>query len=199
MCGRFALAPYEDLSVRLGADGLPRPQPRYNIAPGQEILCLLPGKGHAMMFWGVRPYGRSLVNARAETLKDKAMFSRLLEDGRCLVPATGFYEWDKQKRPYFFSREDGATFCMAALFTERKEAMVITRPADDNVGEVHNRMPCILEEGKEGLWTDGGAEEALGALYDPAPLSMSPVSKAVNDPGNEGPELVEPLNTLDEW
>ncbi len=199
MCGRFALAPYEDLSLRLGVEDMPQPRPRYNIAPGQEVICVLPGGTHAMMFWGVRPYGRSLVNARAETLREKAMFSRLLDSGRCLVPATGFYEWDGQKRPYLFSLEDGSVFCMAALFTERREVMVITRAADEAVGKVHHRMPCILDQDSERLWTEGGLDEAMEALHDGPRLRMSAVSKAVNDPRNDGPELLEPLNTLDDW
>ncbi len=151
------------------------------------------------MFWGVKPYGRSLINARIETIKEKVMFARLLEDNRCLVPATGFYEWDSQKHPYLFRVGDGEVFSMAAIFTERKEVIILTREAEDPVREVHGRMPCVLDRRTETEWLDLPADDALSSIAAQPVLERSPVGKAVNDVKNEGPELIAPVNTLDSF
>lgn len=150
------------------------------------------------MFWGVRPYGRSLINARLETVKEKAMFSRLIENGRCIIPATGFYEWDGQKSPYLFSTE-GRVMSLAGLVTERNEVMVLTREAQSPVDKVHGRMPCILLPENEDAWLEPGGADPNSILSSTPELEMIPVSKEVNDVRNDGPHLIEPIQTLDSF
>ncbi len=151
------------------------------------------------MFWGVRPYGRSLINARIETVKEKAMFSRLVEDRRCLVPATGFYEWDSKKHPHLFHVNDGEVFSMAALYTDRKEVIILTRESEDPVKDIHPRMPCIIERERESEWFNSSVDDALSSIGSSPPLERLAVGKAVNDVKNEGPDLIRPVNTLDSF
>ncbi len=199
MCGRFALAPYEDLAGRYSIPGLPQPEPRYNISPAQDVLCVLPDGIHENMFWGVRPYGRSLINARTETVKEKAMFARLVEDSRCLVPATGFYEWDSKKHPHLFRLNGGEVFSMAALYTDRREVIILTRESQAPVSEVHSRMPCVITKEKESEWFNSSVDDALKSIGEGPPLERLAVGQAVNDVKNEGPRLIEPVDTLDSF
>lgn len=151
------------------------------------------------MFWGVKPYGRSLINARVETVKEKAMFSRLMEASRCLVPATGFYEWDSQKHPHLFRVDEGEVFSMAALFTDRNEVIILTRDAEDPVKQVHSRMPCVIHKDKEPQWLDSDVDEALSSVVTSPALERLAVSDAVNNVKNEGPHLIKPIGTLDSF
>ena len=115
MCGRYALhANPEVIALQFGLDAVPELAPRYNIAPATEVLIVRDGKA-SLAHWGLR---RKFANLRAETLAQK--FPGPYRDGRALVPASGFYEWQSRagrKQPYYFSPADGALLALAAWFT----------------------------------------------------------------------------------
>lgn len=198
MCRRFALAPHEDLSERYGLKSAPAVEPRYNIAPQQNILVITPDREAVYMKWGLIMPGREIINARVETVTEKRMFSYLLDKNRCLIPTTGFYEWDENKRPYFFTINEGELFSMPGIFEDRK-AVLLTQEATSPVNRVHNRMPCILEKNEETVWLKGAKERALEVVHRTPELSYRPIGHAVNDLSAEGPDLIRALDTLDDY
>jgi putative SOS response-associated peptidase YedK len=188
--------------------------PRYNIAPSQEVLAvrILPDSGEregTLLRWGLIPswakdpgIGNSLANARADTIAEKPAFRSAFKKRRCLVVADGFYEWgtgDGGKIPYYFQLQDGEPFAFAGLWErwEKGEEPVesctlITTEANGVVGRVHNRMPVILEPDDYDRWLDPNeqdAKELLRPLPDDALISYA-VSKLVNNPRNERPECI---------
>lgn len=218
MCGRYTLTtPAVTLEkrflVRLGATGLPR----YNIAPGQDVLAVVTdedGRRQAVALrWGFVPrWAREPkagpINARAETAADKPMFRGAMRRSRCLLLADGFYEWDRRGRrrqPYFFRLADGAPFAFAGLW-ERWEGpggplltcCLLTTTANPLVAPIHHRMPVILRPHWEALWLDGRCsdprelEPAL-APYPADEMRVYPVSTHVNSPRNDDPRCIEPL------
>ncbi|MBI5654525.1 SOS response-associated peptidase [Candidatus Uhrbacteria bacterium] len=213
MCGRFTLSEdKQSLEQRFGIKMLGRWDPRFNIAPSQSLPVIWnPGKPEfTRQVWGMKPVwwthgARELINIRAETLKTKKTFKHLLAHQRCLVPADGFYEWEaggRIKQPYYFSLKDKDIFAFPALW--EKEAgddgkeittfSLITVPPNPLVKKIHDRMPCILKREDEERWLDPGldSEKALDLCYAYPAKSMQayPVSRAVNSPSQEGPNLI---------
>ena len=208
MCGRFTrLYTWPELvalyRLTLGKSNL---QPRYNISPTTTIdtIVLSHGKRELMpMRWGLIPawWSKSLgelklatFDAPAETVQEKSVFCSAFKRRRCLIPASGYYEWQtigRQKQPWYFTRRDGKPITIAGLWDEwtdkvtnktfRSCAMVITEP-NKFVEEVHDRMPGILEPGEFWRWEQTDAKDAA-ALMRPAGetvLEKWPVSKHVN-------------------
>lgn len=168
--------------------------------------------------WGLVPgwakdlsIGNRMINARAETVATKGAFKRSLVHRRCVVPVDGFYEWAKVpgrkvKQPYFIHRADGGPLAFAGLWAEWRgelggEAVVvrstsiITTAANETMAPVHDRMPAILDRDAADRWLDPSVVDvaALQPLLVPAPptlLLLRPVSTAVNNVRNKGPELV---------
>ncbi|VEB35486.1 Uncharacterised ACR, COG2135 [Legionella sainthelensi] len=120
MCGRFAyIASYETLKYQFNSTNSVEITPKFNIAPGTDVLCLIKTNSHkiqsVLLHWGLIPYWTtdrkkigSLVNARAETLFEKLAFRNAMKSKRCLMPMSGFYEWHMEagvKQPYFFRRK----------------------------------------------------------------------------------------------
>lgn len=220
MCGRYAFYSPAEAVVRLFETPLQLPiEARYNIAPTQFVPVIreTPSSGRqlAMLHWGLVPgwakdkaIGNRMINARSETLAEKPSFRRAFSQRRCLVLASGFYEWksDNQgKRPYFISRLDGEPFAMAGLWeTWGKDAetlescTIITTAANAFMQPLHHRMPAILTPVLCGPWLDtagvntGQAAEILQSL-EGEPLQAWPVSTQVNNPRNQGPGLIEPV------
>jgi putative SOS response-associated peptidase YedK len=197
MCGRYTLTcPDEDALVR----GLPYDEfsdtriafrPRYNIAPGQEnpvVYLTDDGPVLAEALWGFeRPRGGMTINARSETASRTAMFRDAFREGRCLVPADGFFEWRKEGRvnqPYLFRTERGELFVMAGL-RQRGRYVVLTRNAEGSVAEIHDRMPVLLRRSDARRWLDEGK------LGKPPELARTPVSPRVNRIENDDPECLE--------
>ena len=176
--------------------------------------------------WGLVPFwakdisiGSRLINARAETVASKPAFRRAFARHRCLLPADGFYEWEKsgdpkhpRKQPYFIHREDGGVLAFAGLYELWRDkdrpdddpgawlwtATIITTRAEDEVGRIHDRMPMVIEPDRWADWLDPGAAsaEALHGLLTPAAsahLTSHPVSTQVNSVRNNGPGLIEPM------
>jgi len=185
MCGRYALhANPEVVALQFALDAIPGFRGSYNIAPASEILVVR-NTGAALARWGLR--GR-FVNLRAETV-----LARFRASGRCLVPASGFYEWKSQgrhKQPYYFQPRNEPLFALAALW-ERDTCSLITTEPNAVVREVHDRMPLIVPKAGYAAWLAGDA----AILEHPAAIEMSshPVGMAVNQAAVDSPRLIEPV------
>ena len=219
MCGRYSLHTHPEviaLYFKLGL--LPDITPRYNITPGTNILIVRqnPEQGRIadLYRWGLIPgwakdpaIGNKLANARAETVVEKPSFRSAFKRGRCLIPASGFYEWKKvagRKQPYYVRPVGADLFSLAGL-TERwmgpdgpvHSCTIITTDANDLMRDIHDRMPVILAPEDHAAWLDPAnqATEKLKALLKPSPaklMAAHPVSTRVNTPKNDEPALIEP-------
>ncbi|HSA90234.1 MAG TPA: SOS response-associated peptidase [Burkholderiales bacterium] len=185
MCGRYALhASPEVVALQFGLDSAPEFKPSYNIAPAAEILVVRPGAA-ARARWGLR--GR-FVNLRAETV-----LARFRASGRCLVPASGFYEWKaegRRKQPYYFSPKSDALLALAALW-ERDTCSLITTEPNAVVRGVHERMPLIVPRELYQPWLRG--DERILQSAPQIELRAHPVGLAVNRAENDSPRLIEPV------
>jgi putative SOS response-associated peptidase YedK len=206
------------------------PEPDYNVAPRQEVLAVVPRRrededGAAVttrvleqLRWGLVPswaddprIGDRLINARAESVAEKAAFKTAFRKRRCIMPADGFYEWERavggKKKPVFVHRRDGEPIAFAGLWEVWKDhsvpdapwllscALVTTR-ANAVMEPVHDRMPVLLPESAWGTWLDPAIEDRaeLEQLLVPAPddeIELWPVSTRVNSADTNGPDLVE--------
>ncbi len=220
MCGRYTFFSPRESVTRLFDTPVPLPiEARYNIAPTQfvPVIRLDPHRQRqlAMLHWGLVPswakdkaIGNRMINARAETLAEKPSFKKAFAHRRCLVLASGFYEWRKQdgaKRPYFISRKDSDPIAMAGLWeTWRHEAeplescTIITTEANEFMQALHHRMPAMLAPEQCGRWLDSEnvsmaeAADLLRPLEEDG-LQAWPVSTRVNNSRNEGAQLLDPV------
>lgn len=219
MCGRFAVArPATEIMEELEAeawDDIEEYAPSWNVAPTLRAPVLVASdcRRLALMRWGLVPFwakdpeiGNRMINARAETLADKPAFRHLVGRRHGLVAADGFYEWQRQsggKQPHFIRRADGGMMTFAALWDTWQPPngpvlvtfTIVTCEPTTQLAAVHNRMPVILRPPARARWLDPQTptKSALELLRpDTAELELYPVSKAVNSPRNDGPELVRP-------
>ncbi|HEY5314906.1 MAG TPA: SOS response-associated peptidase [Pirellulales bacterium] len=219
MCGRFTLkTPASDVARLLGLLTPVALEARYNIAPTQRVAIVrdVPGEGRqlAMLAWGLVPswaddpaVATRLFNARAETVATKPAFRESFRKRRCLIPADGFYEWQRQgkaKVPYHIRLQDGGPFALAGLWDrwrhgelEIESCTVITTEANELVRPLHNRMPVILPTDAYDSWLDASLEnrELLQHWLKPYPadaMTASAVSSRVNAAGFEGADCLEP-------
>ncbi|MCW8845252.1 MAG: SOS response-associated peptidase [Gammaproteobacteria bacterium] len=223
MCGRYAFYSPAEAVIRLFDTSLTTPiEARYNIAPTQFVPVIREStrasRQLVMLYWGLVPawakekaIGNRMINARSETLAEKPSFRRAFSQRRCLVLASGFYEWrreDQGKRPYFISRLDGEPFAMAGLWESWSKGgdvldscTIVTTAANEFMRPLHHRMPAILPPALCGPWLDvtgvdtREAEKLLQSL-EGGELQAWPVSTRVNNPANQGPGLVEPEGTI---
>lgn len=183
MCGRYALhANPEVIALQFGLDTLPEFRPSFNIAPAADVLIVRDRKA-ALARWGLRG---KFVNLRAETVRSKFRTS-----GRCLVPASGFYEWKnegRRKQPYYFHPKNEPLLAFGALW-ERDAFTLITTEPNAVVAKVHDRMPFILSRENYAAWL-GGDESLLERTTD-VEIAAHPVSMAVNQAANDSPRLIE--------
>jgi putative SOS response-associated peptidase YedK len=219
MCGRFSIfTPIQELKQRFDADPPDEPVfPRYNAAPGQKMIVIPMGNPKKMHFfkWGLIPYwakderiGYKMINARAESLKEKPAFRGPLQKNRCLILADGFYEWRVEagkKIPYRIELEDRKLFAMAGLSSRWKNEKgqeinsftIITTEANKIIGTIHDRMPVILTSGKERDWLDPliGPKEADQVLlpYSESDMEIYPISTLINSPRNDTVEILKPI------
>lgn len=219
MCGRFVAAtPASDLARYLDVDEIvaEEREPSWNVAPTDEVLAVAERRGGRALGsfrWGLVPswakdpsIGARMINARAETLAKK--FRPAFERRRCLVPADGFYEWEKlpdgKRQPYYFHRADGAPLTFAGLWEfwrdprnaeiELRTCTIITTDANDIVRPVHDRMPAVLAPSDWARWLDRDQHdvESLAPLLRPADgrqFEMYPVGTAVNSVRNNDASL----------
>ena len=223
MCGRLNVHDLADAVMFLfGLSDVPSGAPRYNIAPTQPLGAVRVKNAQGekelvMLHWGLIPgwakdpsIGNRMFNARAETIAEKPSFRNALRRRRCLIPAHGFYEWqrrDETRQPYHIRRADGAPFAMAGIWehwmapdgSEISSCAIITTAANALMAGLHHRMPVILPAEEYPLWLDpaeGRPEKLLPLLAsrDWEDLRAVPVSTYVNNSRNEGPQCVEPLS-----
>ena len=222
MCGRFAFySPHEAVTRLFGVAGAPAVEPRWNIAPTQYVAAVrADGAGRrslAMLHWGLVPswasvksIGARMINARAETLGEKPSFRSAYRRRRCLVPADGWYEWQRSgtvKQPYFITFANREPFGMAGIWESWRDpasgeplescCIVTTTPAA-SVAHVHDRMPVIIPADAHAEWLDPRNEstDRLARLLGPCTrpdILARPVSRRVNDARNQGSDLIEPL------
>ena len=219
MCGRYTLAsPTERLAEEFGVDAASiELAPNYNVAPTQQVAAVLDEGGQRrleVLRWGLIPpwaddpgIGSRMINARSETAPGKPSFRRAFRERRCLIPADGFYEWQRTngaKQPYYIHMEDGRPFAFAGLWEswskggegEVRTCTILTTGANALVGEVHDRMPVILAHDAYDVWLDPASErDELTGLLAPYPedkMEAYPVSRFVNSPSNNDPRCIEP-------
>jgi len=216
MCGRFTLTVRaEEVRQVLQLEQLPENwQPRYNIAPTQQIAAVLASQPNALTWlrWGLVPgWSRReaqqplLINARAETLTQKPAFRAAFAQRRCLILADGFYEWQKQSggrraQPYWFQRRGGGLFAFAGVWEttgeEMRTAAIVTCPANACVAAVHERMPVMLDFPKAWTWLSVADEQTLRDLLVPYPaedLQAVAVGLRVNDAQHDALDCLMPV------
>jgi len=220
MCGHFVqYSNPEVYASQFDLDAICEVKPRYNIAPTQPVVAirrseeekrvLVPLRWGLVPPWSKRPDNRyRMINARAETVDSKPAYRHAFKHRRCLIPAEGFYEWKAGKAgktPFLIRREDKEPFAMAGLWErwegEEGETLesctIIVTDANELVRDIHDRMPAILTSEDYDGWWDPNNED-FASLYailtpaDPDRWTMHRVSRLVNSPRNDGPELLEP-------
>lgn len=230
MCGRFAFfSPAEAVIAAFGPAPAQSFTPRYNIAPTQDTQVLLNDESGtriwASLRWGLVPswakdptVGNRMINARAETIAEKPAYRAAFKRRRCLIPASGFFEWQKvaegAKTPWYISRKDGLPLAMAGIWEHRKRQAgeddalpaelftfsILTTAANEFMRPLHHRMPVLLNAKYFSAWLDSDhdasqSQEVLAA-NTAAELQAWPVSRAVNSPRNDRPEIVNPVSAV---
>jgi putative SOS response-associated peptidase YedK len=221
MCGRYVLK-RKDLEALMEQLGVKDPREfvsRYNIAPSTMIPAIRTatddgGREAVGLQWGLVPWwskdpksGAKLANARSEGIATKPAFREALRKRRCVVPASGFYEWQtigRLKQPWFFKLRDESPFVFAGLWerwhsadgVELQTCSLITTAANEVVSPLHDRMPVILRGSTIDTWLNPAIAEPsqLEPLLAPlsgAEMKATPVSPRVNSVRNEGPECIE--------
>ena len=228
MCGRFTQRlSWAELHELMDLIGPPRNlRPRYNVAPSQDVAVVRAadgGRNLSMLRWGLIPawakdpaIGYRLINAHSETVAEKPSFRSAYRRRRCLIPADGFYEWQrlgKIRQPWLFGLRDGAPFALAGLW-ERwtvpegaeltgslaelgpgdpvETCTILTTAANETVAPVHGRMPVILPRDACDTWLAG--EDVCLAPFAADAMTAHPVSTLVNRPANDDPRCVEPVS-----
>jgi putative SOS response-associated peptidase YedK len=221
MCGRFtqthssqAIAAAFQLSATLPLE------PRYNIAPMQPvaIIRVTPAQTRELRFvrWGLVPFwakepgmGARLINARAETVAEKPSFRAALRYRRCLIPADGFYEWQKQgkqKQPFYIHLAEHSPFAFAGLWetwqggdgSELETCTILTTEANTLMQPIHDRMPVILHSTDYDQWLDPSQQTAsqlqpLLRSYPDQEMAAYPVSTLVNKATHDRPECIQAI------
>ena len=218
MCGRFnQTASGEEVAEAFDLDEAPELAPRYNIAPTQPIAVVgiqprTGRRGLAMLTWGLVPRNslggeRGFINARSETAWEKASFREAFLRRRCLVPATGFYEWQKldakRKQPWVIRLASGRVFGFAGLWEPAAAAggsptcTILTTEPNDLARPIHDRMPVILDPADYARWLDPAVTvpAEVRPLLRPFPaeaMTAYPVTTAVNNAAFDDPSCLTP-------
>jgi len=220
MCGRYVLnATPEQMQLAFNLDAAPRIEPRFNIAPTQPVPIVTdarPGE-LTLVQWGLVPswskdptIGGRMFNARAETASEKPSFRSAFKRRRCLVPATGFYEWQKDgklKKPQYIHLSDQQVFAFAGLWEiwngpegeELWSCTILTGEPNEKIKDLHHRMAVILDPEEYDVWLDNDTpkdvlQDLITTPYPSEKMDYYAVSTEVNSARNEGPDLIEPYN-----
>jgi putative SOS response-associated peptidase YedK len=221
MCGRFTSLLSPELLVDLY--GVPTPQElecRYNIAPTQEVLAVrqdAAGERYlSAVSWGLVPHwakelsiGSKMINARCESVFEKPSFRQAIRTRRCIVPASGFYEWATiadGRIPHYITMQDGSPFSFAGIWESWADpdghavetCAILTTAANGLIETIHDRMPVILHPTEFDLWLDRTVNDQyeLKRVFQPYPsdvMQIWPVSLVVNNSRHESSECIEPL------
>jgi putative SOS response-associated peptidase YedK len=220
VCGRYTLAtpgPAE-LRARFPVGETVEIRPRYNVAPGDDVLAVTTDREGRprgeLLRWGLVPSWTNvpdprlkMINARVETVAEKPAFRRPFGRFRCLIVADGFYEWrpaseSGPKQPFHITRSDGSSFAFAGLWSiwhgeddaKLRSCAILTTAANSAVAPLHDRMPVILGPDTEAAWLDPSTPRAelieILTPLPPAETALRPVGLAVNDARYDGPECL---------
>ncbi len=226
MCGRYSLEFDEGFYTRFKiANKLPA-KTNYNVAPGMIMPVIVAHSPNSMEFmkWGLIPFWeekeekqKGMINIREDTIASKGWAHRYIQSQRCLVPATGFYEWKRDilgKHPYYFHLKNKTYFTFAGVYTETKDPKtgntvqsysLITTSANTLMRPIHDRLPVILKKEDEDVWLNHDLVdiEKLHALlqpYNDKEMEMFPLSEQINSISyNEKPlasKVIEQNNLL---
>jgi len=206
MCGRFtATASPEELMRHFGVTILENLRPRWNVVPSQKVMLIRQSGLHAETVearWGLPPARDKqsfLINARMETVTEKPTFKDAFSIDRCLVPATGWYEWSAPKQPWHIQLRDGGPMAMAGLLFKRASNtffVIITSAAVGKLTKIHHRQPLVLTKDAWQDWLIGSQNEAERHLV-PTPeawFNWYRVGSAVGRVSEDHPGLVTPLD-----
>ena len=212
MCGRFSLDTTKaEIAKEFKCDRVAFKGSIFNIAPSQTITTVINAGDNnegIMMRWGLIPHWvksldswkGNLINARVETADEKPSFKDAFKKRPCLIPVTGFYEWSKDKQPYYFHR-DKSLFALAGIYeswrgaeSEILSCTILTTEAQEAVAQVHHRMPIVISAEHYDLWLSNldGRKELVSSLPKPE-LQLYSVSKMVNSPRNDSPDCIKPI------
>lgn len=227
MCGRFTLKTPPDQWGQLLLpiiDSLPSRdgwEPRYNIAPTQNILAVANAPDETLQLgyyrWGLVPswatdltIGNRMINARAETLLEKRSFANLLQERRCMIVVDGYYEWQKlssgKTQPYWISPAEDSVICLAGLWDQNRRATgepvntctIITTAASKYLSDVHDRMPVVLTPMSTNTWMnpecDASTAQSLLGPADNDFFRITKVGMVVNNARNEVRECLQPYD-----
>jgi len=218
MCGRYTLAVSpEKLSDRFAVEPPFDLKPRYNIAPTQAVVAVREIDGHRELVslrWGLIPawakdasIGNRLINARSETILEKPSFRTAFQRRRCLIPASGFYEWQTLpdgKQPFYFTPSDDALIAFAGVWEQWRapdgslieSCTILTTKANEVVAPIHDRMPVIVPPDLDAVWLypTSDIQQLYKLCLTPPPIALRcyPVSKAVNQVRNDSEVLIQP-------
>ena len=224
MCGRFALFASPELTAEYFALAEPPSfAPHYNVTPGQDIAAVRVDRDGQRRLralrWGLVPFwakdtsiGRRLINARLDSLAEKPAFREALTRRRCLIPASGFYEWGVDaagKKQPFFIRPRGEPLLAIAGLWERwrpqsgqggeplETCVIVTTEANALLAPIHDRMPALLSRAAQEVWLDPSSDiEGVAELAAHGPeLEAWAVGTAVNDPRNDDERVIAPAPT----
>ena len=222
MCGRYKLAAKPEDVARQFEVTIPLDfEPRFNIAPGQEIMVVRRRgpeslRELAVLRWGFVPswakdasIGYKMINARAESINEKPAFKEAINKRRCLIPATGFYEWRKEGKdriPFCFVMKDESIFALAGIWESWRDATgkiletasIITTAANGLMADIHDRMPVIIQPSDYEQWLEPSmafspAIAALMQSFDAAKMRRQQVSNRVNSVKFDDPECAEAI------
>jgi putative SOS response-associated peptidase YedK len=222
MCGRYSLTK-TDLKKRFGLlDGNCPYDESYNISPSTVNPVIIRNSPNSLvlMKWGLIPFwardpkiGFRMINARVEDIENKPAFRKPIRSQRCLIPATGFYEWKRlnlegieEKVPFYIYLKKQEIFSFAGVYDVWTDAearriysyAIITTSANEMMRSIHDRMPVILDMENEDRYLDKNTKlsEILEILKtsDTKKMSSYPISKLVNDPRNDTPEIIKKLS-----
>ena len=215
MCGRFTLKTPRGIPLKHLIDAISQElPPRYNIAPTQDVLAVVQHESQreaTLLQWGLIPSwskeAKGIINARVETIDDKASFSESFRKRRCLILADGFYEWERHgkiSQPYYFQMTDGAPFAFAGIWDRWKHdgrsitsCAIITTTANELLAKIHHRMPVILSSELYDLWlSEDSRSTDLKELLNPYPadqMKSHAVSYDVNDTKADHEGLLQPV------
>ena len=214
MCGRFTIThPNEALAALFDAasgNDLP-PSPSFNICPTQPVAVVTSDAGRRLraMRWGFLPVwyntptdGPLIINARAESIATKPAFREAVRTRRCIVPASGFYEWqtapDGTKLPWYFTRNDGQPMAFAGIWQRWGEVdtcAIVSTASGPAMSAIHHREPVVLEAADWPLWLGEAGHGAAVLMTASAEgvLTRYRVDRAVNSNRAEGPHLIAPV------
>lgn len=222
MCSRYSLtSPPEAVRAMFGYHNQAEFPSRYNIAPTQPVAIVRTSHGGerelALVRWGLIPSWAkepekftTLINARSETASEKPSFRASLRHRRCIVPADAFYEWTGKpgsKQPHMIGLKSGEVMGFAGIWehwlgadgSEIETMAILTRDANDDMADIHDRMPVILNPEQYDQWLDCRPGSSLGTegMMGPLPtglLNIVAISRELNNPRNDRPEVQEPVD-----